>query len=71
MHTLVFSGAKVEYERTVYSIFDMLADVGGLNGSLSLICAWLLSFFTPLIFVARQTSQLFFYDSKDDDDNDK
>ena len=71
MHTLVFSGTKIEYERTVYSILDMLADVGGLTGSLTMIFGLILSIFTPLLFTARQTSQLFFYDSKDDDGNDK
>jgi len=47
-----FSYNKVNYERRIYSFFDMLGDVGGLNDALVLIFSYVLRIFTPVFFAS-------------------
>jgi len=65
IHEIWFSGKKKEYERTVYSIFDMLGDVGGLQDGLIMIFQRIVGLFSTVFFAARQSSQLFYYIQND------
>jgi hypothetical protein len=49
----------MNYERRVYSVFDILGDVGGLNDALTLICQILVSFFTGSAAYADAVTQIF------------
>jgi len=47
--------------RRIYSLFDMLGDVGGLNDALVLITSVILSGFTPAWFDVAKAKAIFKY----------
>jgi len=59
--TFQLSGNQITVQRRVETVFDMLANVGGLTDSLILIFQTILSIFTPVIFAAQQSSKMFYY----------
>jgi len=60
------------YERTVYSVMDLLGDVGGFNDAVEEITQVLVGLLTPGIFLTSQIKSIFnIYPMKESDSKKK
>ena len=55
----MLTDSRIEYDRKVYSVFDFLGDVGGIEGSLSLVCAFVVSSYVSSQFQNSVINQHF------------
>ena len=55
---LLLSDQKFEYERKVYTLMTLIGDIGGFQGAIIILPAFLLSFYTPKMFEAQLLSEM-------------
>ena len=55
---IMLSNQKYEYERKVYTLMTLIGDIGGFQGAIFMIPAFLLSFYTPKMFEASLLSDM-------------
>ena len=49
---VALSDQKFEYERKVYTLMTLIGDIGGFQGAIIILPAFLLSFYAPKMFEA-------------------
>ena len=57
----MLTDSLIEYERRVYSVFDLLGDVGGIEGSLSIVFGFIVSSYVSSAFQNSVINQQFDY----------
>jgi hypothetical protein len=58
--TMRYDTKYYQYSRTVYTVLQFLGDVGGLQSSLIMVSAVLVSFFTHRLFLASIMKQMYY-----------
>ena len=55
---LVISNQKYEHERRFYTLMTLVEDIGGFQGAIILLPAFLMSFYSPKMFEASIASRM-------------
>ena len=55
---LVISNQKYEYEREFYTLMTLVGDIGGFQGAVIMLPAFLMSLYTPKMFEVSIASEM-------------